>query len=33
MIIILLGGINVTSGDYPDDMEYSYDWFETEKEC
>ena len=27
MIIILLGGINVTSSDYPDDMEYSYDWF------
>ena len=27
VIIILLGGINVTSGDYPDDMEYSYDWF------
>ena len=27
VIIILLGGINVTSSDYPDDMEYSYDWF------
>ena len=27
VIIILLGGINVSNGDYPDDMEYSYDWF------
>ncbi|MEK9715702.1 MAG: hypothetical protein VW394_02975 [Candidatus Heimdallarchaeota archaeon] len=27
VIIVLLGGINVTSGDYPNDMDYSYDWF------